>query len=66
MGETQSFFDLKGIVRSATSETPVSKERQILPYWTLMAPLVTGVHRRRRPENSKWGITTAALRPPPT
>jgi hypothetical protein len=48
---------------SATSETPV-KERQILlvgPYGVLGTGVIDAVA-----ENPKWGITTAARRPPPT
>ena len=47
---------------SATSETPV-KERQILlvgPYGVLGTGVVDAVAK-----NPKWGITTAARRPPP-
>src|ERR1700726_317859 len=56
-------FDLKGIVMSTTCETPV-KERQILlvgPYGVLGTGVIDAVA-----ENPKWGITTAARRPPPT
>src|SRR6202795_376873 len=48
---------------SAISETPV-KERQILlvgPYGVLGTGVIDAVA-----ENPKWGITTAARRPPPT
>src|SRR6202142_4252341 len=47
---------------SATSETPVTK-RQILivgPYGVLGTGVIDAVA-----ENPKWGITTAAGRPPP-
>src|ERR1700676_1371977 len=47
---------------SATSETPVT-ERQILlvgPYGVLGTGVIDAVA-----ENRKWGITTAARRPPP-
>ena len=47
---------------SATSETPVT-ERQILlvgPYGVLGTGVIDAVA-----ENPKWGITTAARRPPP-
>src|SRR5258708_10463604 len=50
------------VVMSATSETPVT-ERQILlvgPYGVLGTGVIDAVA-----ENPKWGITTAARRPPP-
>jgi hypothetical protein len=50
------------VVMSATSETPVT-ERQILlvgPYGVLGTGVIDAVA-----DNPKWGITTAARRPPP-
>ncbi|HXN94347.1 MAG TPA: hypothetical protein VN879_07585 [Candidatus Acidoferrales bacterium] len=47
---------------SATSETPVTERRILLvgPYGVLGTGVIDAVA-----ENPKWGITTAARRPPP-
>jgi hypothetical protein len=48
---------------SATSETPLTRRHILLigPYGVLGTGVIDAVA-----ENPKWGITTAARRPPPT